>query len=204
MVYYITTVHGRGQPISAPVGGLRFDAGSLSLNLVATVARRYKDPIERLDSPERLCAWLSGVGLSVDGTPSDDDLARVRAFREDLNELFRSALAGTPPAAGVLEQVNAVAAAVVSQLCSTSVGVALASSSAHGELDPVLALIAADAIRIVTSNDRLELRTCQADDCQMVYLARGRRERRWCSSERCGNRSRVAAHRARTARTDRQ
>jgi predicted RNA-binding Zn ribbon-like protein len=61
------------------------------------------------------------------------------------------------------------------------------------------ALVAADAIRIVTGHERGDLRVCNADDCRMLYLAHGRRARRWCSSERCGNRSRVAAHRARAA-----
>jgi predicted RNA-binding Zn ribbon-like protein len=68
-----------------------------------------------------------------------------------------------------------------------------------GGLDQILALIAADAVRIVAGADRAALRVCQADDCRMIYLAHGRHPRRWCSSERCGNRSRVAAHRARRA-----
>ncbi|MCT9144281.1 CGNR zinc finger domain-containing protein, partial [Streptomyces violarus] len=44
------------------------------------------------------------------------------------------------------------------------------------------------------------LRQCEGDNCPIVYLdtSRGRR-RRWCSSEVCGNRERVARHRRRAA-----
>jgi predicted RNA-binding Zn ribbon-like protein len=121
------------------VDELRFDAGSVSLNLVATVGRRFGAPVERLHSEARLVEWLAGVGLAG----SRADLDGLRALREHLDALFRAALAGDPPPAAA------------------------------------------------------SLRVCAADDCRMLYLARDGRERRWCSSERCGNRSRVAAHRAR-------
>jgi predicted RNA-binding Zn ribbon-like protein len=184
------------------VGAHRFDAGSLALNLVATVGRRFGGgPVERLDSPARLRDWLTGVGLTVSASLAEEDLARARSLREHLDELFRSVLAGRRPPAAVLQHINAAAAAAVPQLHTTSGGVALAPTPSGGHaFDPVLALVAADAVRIVAGNERLALRSCHADDCQMLFLALGRRERRWCSSERCGNRSRVAAHRTRAAR----
>jgi predicted RNA-binding Zn ribbon-like protein len=171
------------------VDSLRFDAGSLSLNLVATLGRRFGDPVERLPSVERLREWLRAAGLDAEVTGAD--LARVRRLRESLDELFRAALIGTRPPAGALADVNGAAASSAPRLD----GLALAGDG----LDPVLALIAADAIRVVAGADRADLRACDADDCRMLYLSRGRRARRWCSSERCGNRLRVAAHRARTA-----
>lgn len=203
MVYYITWIAARDHRIDPPVGALRFDAGSLSLNLVATVGRRFGKPIERLDSPARLRDWLSGVGLDVIGTASTEDVTRIRALREHLDRLFREVLAGRRAEAATLERVNAAVAGSVPQLRATTTGVALAQHGAGGRsLDPVLALIAADAIRILAGSECLDLRLCDADDCQMLYLAHGRRARRWCSSERCGNRSRVADHRARTTGRD--
>ena len=180
------------------VGALRFDAGSLSLNLVATVARRFSDPVERLISVERLRRWLSSVGADVDAALTDEDLVRIRRLRESLDELFRCALAGTQPSTVALAEVNTAAASSVLQLSSNGTGLAVARDAAS-PLDAVMALVAADAIRIVTGHERGDLRVCSADDCRMLYLAHGRRARRWCSSERCGNRSRVAAHRARAA-----
>jgi predicted RNA-binding Zn ribbon-like protein len=169
------------------VAALRFDAGSLSLNLVATVGRRFADPVERLPSRERLAEWLAAMGFGTDVV--DDDVARVRRLREHLHELFRAAVDGAPPPAAALAAVNAAVAAGPPQLA----GEGLARTS----LDSILALIAADAIRILAGGERDRLRACAADDCRMVYLTHGRRERRWCSSAHCGNRVRVAAHRAR-------
>jgi predicted RNA-binding Zn ribbon-like protein len=174
----------------ADVQALRFDAGSLSLNLVATVGRRFGEPVERLSSVERLRAWLSGIGLEVTGRLTDWDVARVRRFREHVDELFRCALAGRRLPTDACAAVNTAVAASVPQLRATPGGVTL---------DSALALVAADAIRIVASRERIDLRICEADDCRMLYLGYGRRIRRWCSSEHCGNRSRVAAHRSRVA-----
>ena len=178
------------------VDALRFDAGSLLLNLVATVGRRYGRAVERLGSRERLRDWLVGVGLETRRALTDEDLARVRRLREDLDELFRSVAAGKRPPAGAIERVNGVVASCVPRLTTTGAGLARPAGGPD-PLGPVLGLVAADAIRILAGVERGDLRVCEADDCRMLYLAHGRRARRWCSSERCGNRSRVASHRAR-------
>ena len=100
------------------MGALRFDAGSLALNLVATVGRRFGEPVERLDSLACLRDWLTGVGLTVSGSLAEEDLARVRSLREHLDELFRIVLAGRRPPAAVLQHINAAAAAAVPRLRS--------------------------------------------------------------------------------------
>jgi predicted RNA-binding Zn ribbon-like protein len=169
------------------------------LNLVATVGRRYGAPLERLDSLARLDEWLSGVGLSPARRPSEEDLAELRELREHLETLFRHAVDTTQPPRATVEHVNTVAALAPAALRSSRSGVTLAPSPSR-TLDRIRALIAQDAIRILACSERHDLSVCDADDCRMLYLARGRRARRWCSSDRCGNRSRVAAHRARATR----
>src|SRR5262249_42856936 len=153
-------------------------------------------PVERLRSVERLRDWLAGVGLDARRAPTDDDLARVRRLREDLDRLFRDALSGRRPPAAAIERVNACVVSNVPRLSRRGAGLARPVPDAD-PIGPVLALVAADAIRILAGGGRDRLRACEADDCRMLYLANGRRARRWCSSEHCGNRSRVAAHRAR-------
>jgi predicted RNA-binding Zn ribbon-like protein len=174
-------------PDSTPLAALRFDAGSLSLNLVATRARRFGAPVERLTSVGRLAEWLGHHGLEAPA--SQDALQRARDLRERLDALFRGALSGGVSS----EAVDALnAGAFRPQLRQTPDGLAV-----DGGFDGVVGLIVADAMRIVTTSELRDLRTCEAHDCRMLYLHRGGRARRWCSSERCGNRSRVAAHRAR-------
>ncbi|WP_241194234.1 CGNR zinc finger domain-containing protein, partial [Streptomyces sp. SID10115] len=65
----------------------------------------------------------------------------------------------------------------------------------------LVAAVARDAVDLLTDPvARALLRQCEGDNCPIVYLdtSRGRR-RRWCSSEVCGNRERVARHRRRAA-----
>ncbi|MCX3061404.1 CGNR zinc finger domain-containing protein, partial [Streptomyces beihaiensis] len=73
----------------------------------------------------------------------------------------------------------------------------------HAEPDcaALLAAVARDTVDLLTDPAaRGALRQCEGDNCAIVYLdmSRGRR-RRWCSSEVCGNRERVARHRRRAA-----
>ena len=73
--------------------------------------------------------------------------------------------------------------------------------SAEPDCVALLAVIARDTVELLTDPvARAGLRQCEGDGCRRVYLdtSRGRR-RRWCSSEVCGNRERVARHRRRAA-----
>lgn len=150
---------------------LRFDSGRICLDLLATT-----HPEERLDSVDRLRAWITRSGLVPAGTPlAAADISWLVGFRElrgHVAQLVRGEL-DARPADIALARVNAVA----------------------------LAVIARDALELLTDPvARASLRQCEGDTCPIVYLdtSRGRR-RRWCSSEVCGNRERVARHRRRAA-----
>ncbi|MGW2853980.1 ABATE domain-containing protein, partial [Streptomyces sp. NPDC001215] len=86
---------------------LRFDSGRICLDLLTTT-----HPEERLDSVERLRAWITGAGLVPVGTPlAGVDAGWLRDFRElrlHLGVLVRGELDGQP-AEGALARVNAVA-----------------------------------------------------------------------------------------------
>ncbi|MFF4400118.1 ABATE domain-containing protein [Streptomyces sp. NPDC001480] len=65
----------------------------------------------------------------------------------------------------------------------------------------LLAAVARDAVELLTDPVAwAAVRECEGDNCPIMYVdtSRGRR-RRWCSSEVCGNRERVARHRRRAA-----
>jgi predicted RNA-binding Zn ribbon-like protein len=75
-----------------------------------------------------------------------------------------------------------------------TLGLAAASAPTR---EGLLAEVARDGVALLTDGPaRARLRRCEAVDCVTVYLdmSRGRR-RRWCSSEVCGNRERVARYR---------
>jgi predicted RNA-binding Zn ribbon-like protein len=183
---------------------LRFDAGRISLDLLATT-----HPEERLDSTEVLCAWIVGSGLVPDGTDlthADPSwLVGFRELRGRIGQLVRGA-PGQAPGHGydlALAHVNDVARAAP----PAPRAVRDEGGSLVRELDgppgcaALLGAIARDAVGLLTDPvARAAIRECEGDNCPIVYLdtSRGRR-RRWCSSEVCGNRERVARHRRRAA-----
>ncbi|MEU0410406.1 ABATE domain-containing protein [Streptomyces griseorubiginosus] len=180
---------------------LRFDAGRICLDLLATT-----HPEERLDSTEVLCAWIVGSGLVPQGTSlvhADPSwLVGFRELRGWIGRLVRD----TTPGHGydlALAHVNEAARAAPPAPCA----VCGADGTLVRELDgppgcaALLGAIARDAVELLTDPvARAAIRECEGDNCPIVYLdtSRGRR-RRWCSSEVCGNRERVARHRRRAA-----
>ncbi|MFJ7900699.1 CGNR zinc finger domain-containing protein [Streptomyces sp. NPDC096198] len=180
---------------------LRFDSGRICLDLLATT-----HPEERLDSVERLRDWVTGAGLVPAGTPlAAVDVRWLRGFRElrlHLGVLVCAELDGRP-AEGALARVNAVARQAPPVPCAVRAddGVLVRRLRAAPGPEELLALVAREAIELLTDpGARAGLRQCAGDNCPLVYLdtSRGRR-RRWCSSETCGNRERVARHRRRAA-----
>ncbi|MGW7065751.1 CGNR zinc finger domain-containing protein [Streptomyces sp. NPDC054855] len=180
---------------------LRFDSGRSCLDLVAT-----NHPVERLDSVDRLRAWLAGAGLIPDRTllPGAGPawLVAFRELRQSSGQLVLAELEGRP-AEAALSRVNALAAAAppAPRAVRRPDGSLARALDGDPGCAALLAAVARDAVDLLTDPAaRALLRQCEGDNCPIVYLdtSRGRR-RRWCSSEVCGNRERVARHRRRAA-----
>lgn len=177
-----------------------YDAGRVSLDLLATLGNRRD---ERLPDPAALAAWMLGGGL-VDGPCEVDieDLTRTRALRTALFAVVEAELRGKRPRTADLEAINAAAAVPARAPQLTLETGVLRRERAAPNLAEVLGSIARDAIDLLGEPERELLRECAAPDCSGIYLDASRgRTRRWCSAARCGNRARVAAHRARQATT---
>lgn len=185
---------------------LRFDAGRICLDLLATT-----HPEERFDSVEVLCAWITGAGLVPPGTPlAHADASWLVAFRElrgRIGQLVRGGLNPEPwPSYDIaLARVNdiALAAPPAPRAVRSEDGTLVRELDHPPECAALLGAVARDTVELLTDPvARAALRECEGDNCPIVYLdtSRGRR-RRWCSSEVCGNRERVARHRRRVALT---
>ncbi|MFF2330752.1 MULTISPECIES: CGNR zinc finger domain-containing protein [unclassified Streptomyces] len=183
----------------------RFDSGRPCLDLLATGAGTF-GACELLDGADRLADWLVAAGLVPSGTRLDavDDTWVVRFWqlRTGVDRLLTAELAGRR-AESALEWVNALAAAAPPGLRAVrgTSGTLVRTLSADPECGALLAAVARDVVELLTDPvARAGLRRCEADHCRHLYLdtSRGRR-RRWCSSEVCGNRERVARHRRRVA-----
>ncbi|MEU0006989.1 CGNR zinc finger domain-containing protein [Streptomyces sp. NPDC006314] len=181
----------------------RFDAGRICLDLLATT-----HPAERLDAVEPLRAWIVGAGLVPPGTPlaqADASwLADFRELRGHIGQLVRSPLpADVRPYERALARVNETARAAppAPRAVRGEGGTLVRELAGPPECAALLAVLARDAVELLTDPvARAAVRECEGDNCPLVYLdtSRGRR-RRWCSSEVCGNRERVARHRRRAA-----
>ncbi|GAA0923893.1 CGNR zinc finger domain-containing protein [Streptomyces thermoalcalitolerans] len=183
--------------------GLRFDTGRICLDLLST-----SHPTERLHSLAPLCAWITGAGLVPAGTALTHAhaswLAAFHELRSDIRQLVHGYLAGeSRPYDLALAHVNEVARAAppAPRAVRGEDGTLVREVAGPPECAALLAVVARDAVDLLTDPAaRARLRQCEGDNCPIVYLdtSRGRR-RRWCSSEVCGNRERVARHRRRAA-----
>ncbi|MGK3944093.1 CGNR zinc finger domain-containing protein [Streptomyces caeruleatus] len=199
---------------------LRFDAGRICLDLLATT-----HPEERLDSTEVLGAWIVGSGLVPEGTDlthmDPSWLVDFRELRGRVGQLVRGTPGQAPghgpghgpgqargQAAGhaydlALAHVNAAARAAppAPRAVPAEDGSLVRELDGPPDCAALLGAVARDAVELLTDPvARAGIRECEGDNCPIVYLdtSRGRR-RRWCSSEVCGNRERVARHRRRAA-----
>lgn len=174
---------------------VRFDSGRISLDLAA----------QPLGDPRALDHFLRAAGLVPAATPlrGIDVLwvVRFRELRDCVGELAHAQLDGRRAADRALERLNALAAASpppAPRAVRTETGGLVRALYAEPDCRALLAAVARDAVDLLTDpTARALLRRCERDDCRRCYLdtSRGRR-RRWCSSEACGNRERVARHRA--------
>jgi predicted RNA-binding Zn ribbon-like protein len=172
-----------------------FDSGSLALDFAYTgplgdAASRH--PAETLVSPADLTAWLAGRLPSAGS--GDRDLADARTLRGAIGRLALASSSGGPADPRDVDLLNLYAA--TPDIPPRLTGGALQAGRTEPRAAQALSTIARDAVALFAGNGRI--RTCDAADCDIVYLDTSRAgTRRWCSMQRCGNRHKVRAHRER-------
>src|SRR3954447_3812931 len=190
--------------VTSQARDLRFDAGALSLDLVATVGRRPVGPVERMGDVRRLDAWCRGVGVTLTrGHEPASVLRSLHVLRDAAFDVASSAVDGHRPSPGSVALVTELAGVEppVPQLELTEDGVPAAQHGARLTERELLSVIARDLIRLVSDPElRARLTMCASDACRMIYLnPPSGRPRQWCSMRRCGNNAKAAAHRRRKA-----
>ncbi|MFF2369831.1 CGNR zinc finger domain-containing protein [Agromyces sp. NPDC058110] len=207
--------------VSIPVGqwlvspeGVRwwFDSGSFALDFAVTGALGEPDgrstaahgPVagqpanERLHAPDDLTEWLRERFPVQVGSARSRDLFDAVSLRDAIVRMARAAAHGDELRGGDVDVVN-LYAATPDIPPSLGGGTRQAGRSVH-TVPQALATIARDAVDVFSVENAGRLRECDGPDCHMVYLDTSRAAtRRWCSMQRCGNRAKVRAHRARKA-----
>lgn len=175
----------------------RFVSGHRALDFAATFGDRYRRGVERLRKPSDLDGWLRSAGLSVSTAASDEDADDARQLREVIYRLARAALKDERVASADIDALNAWARMprLTPQLDRR---LRRAWAPSHG-VEGALALIACEAIELLSGPERSLIRECAAAPaCSLLYLDRSRgHRRRWCEMQRCGSRAKMADYRKR-------
>ena len=178
----------------------RFVAGNRALDLLCTLGNRHLRRTERLAEPADLDRWLGLAGLDVSEQARLRDLEDARNLREVVNRPTRGTLAGAAPAAEDLRELNAWAArrALAPQAAPSLERRWVGEHAVRA----ALALVARDAVELLTSPERALIRECAAaPHCSLLYLDRSRSgRRRWCEMGVCGSRAKMASYRRRARR----
>ncbi|MFJ7088489.1 CGNR zinc finger domain-containing protein [Streptomyces griseus] len=184
----------------------RFDPGALCLELLPTGGPGPLAYFEVLNEPADLVRWaeesrLPG-GLVVDGLAvSRAEVADARALRDALWRLTEGHVRGAPPGPDDLATLNDAAAhpPLAARLTADGGRAWAAGGTGTG----LLSTVARDAVDLFTGAHAHRIRACGAHDCRLLFVDTSRPgKRRWCSMERCGNRAKVRAHRARLTAGD--
>ena len=171
----------------------------VALDLADTLMTVATPPVDLIESPEAHDTWWRLELRRLPPGPPPEPTA-TRRLRAAVRDVFDAHLERRAPDPMSVDDINAAAAAapVSRRLVMTGEGPRREARwhTEHGG-NAALAAVAAGAVQLVGDPEQLELlRRCANPACSMVFLAENKR-RKWCSSNVCGNRVRVARHYAR-------
>ncbi|MEJ3404498.1 CGNR zinc finger domain-containing protein [Rathayibacter sp. YIM 133350] len=200
-------------PISASSDAAAwFDPGSLAMEFAYTGALRLEsaalDRADRLGehAPEQLneaadlAAWLTARFPDSDGIVHTRHLTDALMLRGAIARLALAATAGAHFDAADVDAVNLFAA--TPDIPPSLPGGGRRAGRKTTSTNQALSSLAREAIAVFSPDALARVRQCAAEDCSLVYVDTSRAgSRRWCSMQRCGNRSKVRAFRATRARS---
>ncbi|WP_344821309.1 CGNR zinc finger domain-containing protein [Actinocorallia longicatena] len=189
-----------GRVLHDPKGGsFRFDAGAVCLDFAHTGGEGPYAVFETLHRPSDLAAWLAEPPLSATPAvpPSAAELTAAKSLRQAIWETAHDRAADRPLTGTAVETLNRAASAP-SLVPELSAGGTSAGWAAPVRTEQVLSALAREMIELLTGPLAARFRECASDDCPLVFVDTSRPgARRWCAMERCGNRHKLRALRAR-------
>lgn len=177
---------------------LNFDPGALCLEYA------YSGPLqgspaattETWHSPDDLTHWVSSRFAALDAAATERELVDALLLRDALVSVTLDFIAQREPAPDAVDTVNLYAA--TPDIPPALAGGRRQAGRTSVRIAQVLSTVARDAVRLLVDDNLDRVRACAAEDCGLVFFGESRSgNRRWCSMQRCGNREKVRAHRAR-------
>lgn len=181
----------------------RFDPGAFFLELLLTGGPGAYQGWEILRGTADLGPWLVDSRLALTAPIEAEDvrirpaeLREIKHLRDTLWTVARVVAAEEEPDESELEIINAAAESSMRPRIALDTGVCEWATPITGT--QILGTAAREAIDVIGGEGIDRLRECEAPDCQLLFLDTSRPgNRRWCSMQRCGNRHKVQAYRAR-------
>jgi predicted RNA-binding Zn ribbon-like protein len=170
-----------------------FESGALSLDFGYTGDYGYGVAAwEHLHEPGDLTEWLTGRFGELARPVARADFARALRLRAAITSVARALAGEKPPGRADIDYINEIAS-----------GADIAPFLPGGSRRPVgvsvsraLSTIARDAVAVFGAGPG-RVRHCDASNCALIFVDTSRpNSRRWCSMQRCGNRTKVRVHRS--------
>jgi predicted RNA-binding Zn ribbon-like protein len=167
---------------------------------------------DHLDSPDTALDWLVDHDLmhrdarahllthySKAPAAGTQVLNRLRRLRQALRGIFETSASHQAPDPADLDEVNrALRTHYIYELVPATDGVSLEHRHQGDPVDGAIARLTESIARELIRGDTSRLRVCENPQCRWVFKDTSRTGRRkWCSMRSCGNRAKVARHRAR-------
>jgi predicted RNA-binding Zn ribbon-like protein len=158
---------------------------------------------ESLHEPADLGAWLAAPPLDAAVAPvTADELAAAKTLRQAIWEAAHARADRRALPAAAVATINR-AAAVAPLSPELAADGTTARWAAPVRATQALSTIAREMIELLTGPLSDRIRECASDNCPLVFVDSSRPgARRWCAMERCGNRHKLRALRARKAQPD--
>ncbi|RFU40532.1 zf-CGNR multi-domain protein [Actinomadura logoneensis] len=189
-----------GRVLHDPKGGsFRFDAGAVCLDFAHTGGEGRYAVFESLHTPEDLAEWLAAPPLSAVLTvpATDADLGAAKSLRQAVWVVAHARADGEALPSDQVAVINAAASAPPLAPRLSDDGTS-ADWAAPVTVTQALSTLAREMVELLTGPLADRFRECASDNCPLVFVDSSRPgARRWCSMERCGNRSKLRTHRAR-------
>lgn len=173
-----------------------FDPGALCLEFA--YAGSLGGVVEQWHAPADLAAWVAHRFGGFDGVVSERELVDAILLRDAIGALARDFEAGRELSAEEVDTVNLYAA--TPDVPPALDGGRRQAGRTSVRAGQALSTVARDAVRVFVAGNVGRVRACAAVDCDLLFFDESRSgSRRWCSMQRCGNRAKVRAFRARSA-----
>jgi len=192
-----------------------FLADHLSLDFVGTEFRRSGEHQDRLASFEILRDWLKQAGLLASpeavalakhcpAKASERVLSVARELRKSIRSAAEAIIDGKPVPLGPIRAINNLLEKRDGHFQIERRSTQLERRFIAEMSDPLtlLAPVAESAADLLCNANPALIRKCADESCDLLfYDSTKNHRRRWCSMSACGNRAKVAAHRARQRAT---